>query len=216
MTKRAQELKYDYIGISEHNPSVSKHTSEQIYTLLQKRNEEIEQINESNKDIRILKLLEIDILANGELAIDDKSLSLLDAGLVSIHSVFSMDRSEMTKRVLAGLSHPKAKILTHPTGRLLNQRAGYELDWDAIFSYCRDHHKAIEINSWPQRLDLPDTLIFDALKYGVKFVINTDSHALTHMDLMQYGISVARRGWATKSDILNTLPYNKLIEWLKM
>jgi DNA polymerase (family 10) len=134
--------------------------------------------------------------------------------LVSIHSVFSMDKEQMTKRILAGLAHPKAKILTHPTGRLLGQRPGYEVDFEEIFAFCKRQKKAIEINAWPQRLDLPDSLVRQAAKEGIKFTIDTDSHATSQMDMMRFGVAVARRGWCTKDDILTTMPYNKFIEWL--
>src|SRR5258708_10773733 len=116
-----------------------------------------------------------------------------------------MNRQEMTKRVLQGLSHPKAKILAHPTGRLLNERPGYDLEWDKVFEFCKKENKALEINAWPLRLDLPDNLVREAVKQDVKLVINTDSHAATQMDMMEYGVSVARRGWATHRDILNTI-----------
>ena len=215
MVTQAEELKYEYIGFSEHNPSISKHTKEQIYNLIARRNDYIEQIKSNNKGVRIIKLLEIDILVNGNLAVDDKSLQLLDGAIVSIHSSFGMSKESMTKRVLQGLSHPKARILAHPTGRMLNQRPGYELDFEKIFDFCKKNNKALEINSWPERLDLPDTVIKQAVENGVKLIINTDSHAVSEMNLMKYGVSMARRGWAEKSDILNTMGYNEFTKWLK-
>lgn len=215
MLQKAESLKYEYLGFSEHNPSISKHTSSQVYSLLIKRGSEIEQIMSGTKDTRIFKLLEIDILPNGNLAVDDKSLNLLDGAIVSIHSTFNMNKTDMTERVLKGLSHKKAKILAHPTGRMLNERKGYELDWKKIFDFCKINNKALEINSWPGRLDLPDMVIRMAVKAQVKMVINTDSHATDEMELMKYGVDMARRGWATKDDILNTLSYNKFSEWLK-
>lgn len=215
MLQKAKSLKYDYLGFSEHNPSISKHTSNQIYSLLKRRTLKIEQIMSDNKDVRILKLLEIDILPSGNLAIDDKSLNLLDGAIVSIHSTFNMNKADMTERVLKGLSHKKAKILAHPTGRMLNERKGYELDWSKIFEYCKKYNKALEINSWPGRLDLPDMIIRMAVNTKVKMVINTDSHAVLEMDNMKYGIAMARRGWATRDDILNTLSYNEFYKWLK-
>ena len=121
----------------------------------------------------------------------------------------------MTARVLKALSHPKAKVLAHPTGRLINERPGYELEWNEIFEFCKKHNKALEVNCWPNRLDLPDTLVKKAVSCGVKLIINTDSHADYQMNLMKYGVSVARRGWAKKSDIINTLSYNEFIKWLK-
>lgn len=215
MVNMAQKLNYEYIGFSEHNPSISKHNNDQVYALISKRNDVIEQIKSSNKNIRIIKLLEIDILGSGELAVDDKSMDLLDAAIVSIHSSFSTNKKDMTKRVLSGLSHPKAKILAHPTGRLLNERTGYELDFDQVFDFCKKNNKALEINSWPLRLDLPDSLIKQAVEYGVKLVIDTDSHAANQMNLMKYGVAMARRGWATKNDIINTLHYEDFVKWLK-
>lgn len=215
MVEYAKKQKYEYIGFSEHNPSISKHTSGQIYDLIARRNDHIEQIQMRTESVRIIKLLEIDILSSGKLAVNDRSMNLLDGAIVSIHSSFSTKRDEMTKRILAGLSHPKAKILAHPTGRLLNERPGYELDFDQLFDFCKKNNKALEINSWPQRLDLPDTLIREAVKGGVKLAINTDSHAVHQLILMKYGVTMARRGWATKGDIINTLKYGNLLEWLR-
>lgn len=213
MLKRAKGLGYDYLAFSEHNPSVSNHTKQQIHTILVKRAERIEHLRKSNNDIRILNLLEIDILVNGDLAISDEDFDLLDAGIVSIHSSFGMSEEKMTQRVLKGLSHPKAKILAHPTGRMLNGRSGYTLNWEKIFQFCKANNKALEINSWPQRLDLPDNLIRQAVEKGIKLVIDTDSHATIHMDLMRYGVSMARRGWAKKDDIVNTWEYNRVADW---
>lgn len=215
MVNFAKELNYKYIGFSEHNPSISKHNKDQIYDLISKRNDYIEQIKSSNKDVRIIKMLEIDILGSGDLAVDNRSMDLLDGAIVSIHSSFATNKKEMTKRALAGLSHTKAKILAHPTGRLLNERSGYELDFDLVFDFCKKNNKALEINSWPLRLDLPDTLIKQAVEHGIKLIINTDSHAVSQMTLMKYGVAMARRGFASKNDIINTLAYNEFIKWLR-
>lgn len=214
MLDHAKKLHYEYLAFSEHNPSLSKHSSAQILSVLKRRQEHIEHIKESNKNIRVFNLLEVDILPSGELAIDDKAAETLDGMLVSIHSSFSTDTEKMTKRVINGLSHPKARVLSHPTGRLINERNGYQLDFEKVFAFCKEHNKALEINAWPERTDLPDTLIKDAIGHGVKMVIDTDSHATSHMDLMQYGVDNARRGWAEKKDILNTMEYNEFKKWL--
>lgn len=215
MIQKAVSLGYDYLGFSEHNPSKSKHTDKEVYEILLQRSKVIDQFK-SNKSVRIFSLLETDILPSGDLAISDNALDLLDATLVSIHSVFSMSKLDMTKRVLKGLSHPKAKVLTHPTGRLINERPGYELEWKEIFAFCKSENKALEINAFPSRLDLSDKMVREAVNNGVKLFINTDSHAALQMDLMPYGVAVARRGWATKDDILNAQEYNKLHEWFKL
>jgi DNA polymerase (family X) len=216
MIEKAKTLGYDYLGFSEHNPSVSQHNDKEIFAILEKRSKYIDQIRSQDiNSVRIFSLLETDILASGKLAINDDALSLLDATIVSIHSSFGMNKEEMTKRVLSGLAHPKAKILAHPTGRLLNQRNGYDLEWDKIFSYAVENNKALEINAFPSRLDLPDVLVRRARDAGVKFFIDTDSHATEQMNLMPYGVAVARRGWARKDDILNTWEYNKLKKWFE-
>lgn len=214
MVDKAKSLKYEYIGFSEHNPSLSKHSKKQILSILLERKDHIEQIKESNKNIHIINLLEVDILPSGDLAIDDEAFKYVDAVIVSIHSVFKTQKEEMTKRVLEGLSHPKAKILAHPSGRKINQRAGYELDYDRVFDFCLKNNKALEINAYPDRLDLIDSLVFKARSLGIKFVIDTDSHNLNMMDNMFYGVAVARRGWCEKKDILNALPYSEFLKWL--
>lgn len=213
----ASKLGYEYVGISDHNPSIGNHTSSQIVSILKRRKANYEQILSSLKSVRVklLIMLEIDILPNGKLAVPDEAFNYLDAAIVSVHSSFHMDKESMTKRVLLGLSHPKAKILAHPTGRLLERREGYELDWAKIFAFCKERNKAIEINSYPDRLDLPDYLVRQAVDEKVKLTIDTDSHAASQMDLIKYGVFVARRGWATKDDIINTMPYNEMKEWLE-
>jgi len=214
MIDKAISLKYTYLGFSEHNPSIGKHQEKEIVKLLEKRHEHIEKLRlKYTKSLRIFSLLETDILPDGTLAIPDSAFDYLDATIVSIHSSFSMNKDAMTKRVLKGLSHPKAKILAHPTGRLINQRPPYELDWEKVFAFCKENNKALEINAAPQRLDLTDVLVREAVKQKIKLIINTDSHATEQMDLMQYGVTVARRGWATKRDILNAMEYNELASW---
>ncbi|MDP2638466.1 MAG: DNA polymerase III [Candidatus Levybacteria bacterium] len=215
MIKKAISLNYEYMGFSEHNPSISKHTKQQIYSLIQKRNEKINQLQSNNKNIRIFKFLEIDILSSGDLAVDNRSLDLLDGAIVSIHSSFGTNKKDMTNRIIQGLSHPKAKILAHPTGRILNVRPGYELDFEKIFTFCKENNKALEINAWPTRLDLTDSVVRLAIEAGVKLIIDTDSHEASQMSLMKHGVAMARRGWATKNDIINSLRYNDIVKWLK-
>jgi DNA polymerase (family 10) len=216
MIHKAIQLKYIYLGFSEHNPSIGNHNEKEILRLLEKRYKFIDHLKSVyKKDVQIFALLETDILPNGNLAIPDSAFDFLDATIVSIHSSFSMQRDEMTKRVLKGLSHPKAKIMAHPTARLINQRPPIELDFEKVFAFCKEHDKALEINAAPQRLDLTDILVREAVKQKIRLIINTDSHAVDQMDLMQYGVTVARRGWATSSDILNTKEYNDLNHWFE-
>jgi DNA polymerase (family 10) len=209
MLDKAKSLGYEYLGFSEHNPRTSRHTKREIVDLVRARNEAIEEQNDLH-GVKTFRLMETDILPDGTLALPDEALELLDASIVSIHSVFSMNKEDMTKRVLSGLSHPKAKILAHPRGRLLNERNGYELDWEKILEFCKENNKALEINAYPNRLDLSGEIIRLAVEAGVKMPIDTDSHASSQMEMMRYGVAQARRGWATKSDIINTQSFEEV------
>lgn len=217
---RAAELHYEYIGLSDHNPSITNHSEKQIIDIMKRRKLYYEQQYSSwqkktHKRVKYILMCEVDILPDGKLALSDAALEYVDAVIASVHSSFTQERMIVTKRIIRAIeSNPKVRILGHPTGRLLSKREGIDADWLNVFSACTIHSVALEINSYPDRLDLPDTLVFDALKSGLRFCINTDSHAADHMNLMQYGVSVARRGWATKDDIVNTLSYNKFKSWL--
>ena len=209
LVEKAKELRYEYVAMTEHNPSQKGHTLEQVTNVLKKKREKVDQLNEVVKGVKVFNSLEIDMLPDGRLPVDDEGLSTLDFALVSIHSSFKRSREEMTKRVLNALNHPKVKIFAHPTARLLEKREGVELDWEKIFEFCKKNDKWIEINADPHRLDLPDFLIRDAVKAGVKLTLGTDSHHKDGMDNMRYGVAMARRGWCEKKDIINTLSLNE-------
>ena len=214
--QKALELKYEYIALSEHNPA-NKLSAQKQTDLIRKRNNKIDQVLHKYKNLaklKIFKLLEVDILANGSLGVNHQALDYLDAFIVSIHSSFRQSTKITTKRILQGLKHPKAKILGHPTGRLLGQREGLKADWELIFQYCAENNKAVEINSIPKRLDLPDSLVRKAKAMGVRFVINTDAHKTESLENIKFGVSVARRGWLTKKDVLNTLSADQFANWL--
>lgn len=220
IVRQAQELGYQYLGFTEHNPSLSGHTSSQVIDLIKRKTHIIEQFksnmktNDENK-LDIYNGLEIDIQPDGRRALPDAALDILDYACVSIHSSFRQSRSDMTNRVLKALDHPKVRFFAHPTARLINERESVELDWEKIFAFCLQNDKWLEIDAWPNRLDLPDTLVRDAVKHGVKLVIDTDSHSSSHLPYMRYGVSVARRGWATPADIINTLSPDKFSQLLK-
>ncbi|MEK7504413.1 MAG: PHP domain-containing protein [Patescibacteria group bacterium] len=207
LVDRSQELGYEYIGVTDHNPRVPD------IGLMQKRKDYFEQIN-STSVIKVFNGLEIDIKVDGRRAVPDDHLDLLDYACVSIHSSFRGDRKTQTERILQGLDHPKVKFLAHPTGRLLQEREGIEIDWDKLFDFCLRNNKWLEIDAWPNRLDLPDTQVRQAIKYGVKIVVDTDSHSAEHLRFMKYGVSVARRGWCTKADIINTCKLPGILDLL--
>lgn len=207
--KEAERLGYEYIAFSEHNPK-SALSEARALDLLKRRKEKINKLNEKYKKVHVFNSLEIDIGPDGKLALSEKAFDLIDFAIVSVHSSFRGPKDRQTKRVLKALEHPKAKIFGHPTGRKLNEREGADYDWEKIFDFCKKHNKWLEINSWPDRLDLPDSLVHEAVKRGIRLTIDTDSHAVSHMTGMKYGVSVARRGWAEKKDIVNTLGYTDI------
>lgn len=219
--QQAQLLGYEYLGIVDHNPKVTDLTEKQRERILRSRKQFLLQAfrayenSVKNCAIKLLIGLEVDIRPDGELALSDSSLSLLDYAIVSIHSSFEMSCEENTQRIIRGLSHPKAKILGHPTGRIINKREPISADWEKIFAFCADNKKIVEINSFPDRADLPDDLIKQAIQAGVKLIINTDSHNAIHLPYMKFGVWNARKGYATKKNIVNTLSWVKLRTLLK-
>lgn len=207
---------YAYVGLSDHNPRQSGLTAGEIVKIMKKRKYYIDKLfsNKNNNQSKYFIGLETDILPDGALALPPEAGDYVDYLIVSVHSSFSQPSSVMTKRILKALSFPKVKILGHPTGRLLNKRSAIDVDWETIFKECKKRSVALEINSWPERLDLPDVLVRQARSFGLKFVIDTDAHAVSQMENLKYGVSVARRGWCTRDDILNTTSYNEFKEWL--
>lgn len=205
--KRAKELDYEYIGLSDHSPGFSTHTKQQIIDLIKKRTQKIDQLKSSSKNIKVLNLLEIDILTNGDLSVPEEGLVLLDGAIAGIHASHRQNKAMITKRLMSAIDSPYVQVISHPTGRLLNQRESYDADWAKVFEACAKTKTILEINAYPNRLDLPDILVREAIKQGVKLIVNTDAHQLIQMDNMKFGVAVARRGWATKADIVNTLPW---------
>jgi len=217
IARRAESLGYEYVAITDHNPSMSKHSKIEIISLIKMRNEGIDEFISSrgkNMKIRVFKSLEVDILPDGELAVDDNVLELLDFAIVSIHSNFRETRVDQTRRLIRALGYPKVKILGHPTGRKLLERDGIDCDWEEIFGVCKKRNIFLEVNANPRRLDLPDDLIRQAIGAGVKLCLGTDSHQVENMELMRYGVDQARRGWAEKGDIINCLGYNEIVKLL--
>ncbi|MDO8573281.1 MAG: PHP domain-containing protein [Candidatus Daviesbacteria bacterium] len=213
---QAHKMGYQYIGITDHQPSQSGHTAAQVASEILKKKKIIEQINSSQKSVRVLNLLEVDILPDGSLGLPDEVLELLDFAVASIHSSFHLSKEAMTNRILKALSSPYVKVLGHPTGRLIGKRDSYEVDWEKVFKFAGENKKVLEINSFPNRLDLRDDLVRQALSFGVKFSINTDAHEKSSMQNMKYGVSVARRGWATKEDIVNTWDWTTFAKWFNI
>lgn len=216
LLKKTEQLNYEYIAFSDHNPSISNHQDKDIVNILRQRHNAIQNImSKKNERPNYFISLEVDILTNGKIALPEKALAYLDMIIVAVHNSFRMTKEDMTKRILTALKFPKVKILAHPTCRLLGKREEIDADWKQIFETCKKQNIALEINAWPDRLDLPDTLVKQAIGYGSKLAINSDAHDIAEMDNMFYGVSVARRGWAKKSDIINTNNYRQIKKWIE-
>jgi DNA polymerase (family 10) len=158
------------------------------------------------KGIRIFAGIEVDILVDGSLDLSDSVLEQMDIVIASVHSHFNQDRDTMTARLLKTISNPNVSVIGHPTGRQLLRRDAYPFDLDAVLKAAKKNRVAMELNSYPDRLDLSDVHLRAAKQLGVKIVINTDSHHTSHMEKIRYGVTQARRAWLTRDDVLNTLP----------
>jgi len=214
MAAHAQSLGYDYIAITDHSQSLGVARGLDP-DRLGSQMKEIDVFNDTHKGIKVLKGMEVDILSDGSLDMDTGLLDRLDIVIGSIHSGFKQSKEQITKRLIKAMETGLVDLIGHPSGRLIGERDAYEVDWDAVFSAAKKYNVAMEINSYPLRLDLTDTMIKIAHERGLKFMITTDSHDPQQMRYMAYGVSVARRGWLEKDDVINTKGYKDFIKWLK-
>jgi DNA polymerase (family X) len=206
---KARELGYEYIAVTDHSQGLKIAGGLDKEGLKNKR-KEIESLRKKYKDIKILFGSEVDIDSDGNLDYPDTILKEMDIVIGAVHTGFKQSGDKLTKRLIKACENKYVRIIAHPTGRLWGSREPYELDLAAVFKACKDTGTALEINSFPQRLDLNEINCRKAKDSGVQIVINTDSHMAAQLDLIKFGISVARRGWLEKKDVLNTLPFEKL------
>lgn len=205
---------YSYIAITDHSRGLGVArglTEERIFA----QKEEIEKLKKRYPEILILHGIEVNIQQDGSLDLPDTILQELDIVIASVHSAFKQSEKEMTDRVIKAIKNPRVHIIGHPTGRLLGQREPYSINIDEIIRNAKKYGKFLEINSYPLRMDLNDINSRKAKEARVKLVINTDAHAINQLDYIVYGVSVARRAWLEKDDVLNTLKPEKLLELIK-
>ena len=209
MARAAQELGLEYLGIADHSRS-SIQAGGLDHARLRTQVAMIRALNKTFDDFRIFTGDECDILRDGSLDFDDETLSELDYVVASVHSAFQLPEAEMTKRVIRAMSNPFVTMLGHPTGRLLLKREGYSIDIPAIIEAAAETGTWIEINAAPKRLDLDWRWWPLAKEKGVKAVINPDAHGVEKLQELWFGVGVARKGWLTKSDVMNSLPLGKI------
>ena len=211
--KAALDFGYEYIGIADHSKSlkVANGLSEEE---VRKRNYEIDKLNEKIGKKVLLKVMEVDILPDGSLDYSEDILKDLDIVIAAIHTRFNQDNTE---RLLRAIENKYVNIIAHPSGRIINQRPSYDVDWDRVFKAAFENNVALEINAYFNRLDLNDTLAYKAYKeYNCKFAINTDSHFIDQFWMISLGVGQARRAWLPKEAIINTYSLDELLKWSQL
>jgi len=214
MAEAARYQGYKYMAITDHSKNLAfanglddKRAVEHI--------RRIRAVDEKTEGIKVFAGVEVDILADGTLDLSDSVLEQMDLVIASVHSHFNQSPSEMTERLIKAVENPNTSVIGHPTGRLLLRRDAYQFDVDAVLKAAAQRRVAMELNAYPDRLDLCDRHLRLAKQYGVKIVINTDSHHTSHLEKIRYGVLQARRAWLTKDDVLNTLPTQKFARAMK-
>jgi DNA polymerase (family 10) len=214
MVEAAKAHGYKYMAITDHSKNLAfanglddKRAVEHI--------KRIRAVNDQINGIEIFAGIEVDILADGTLDLSDSVLEQMDLVIASVHSHFNQSSAEMTDRLLKAVENPNTSIIGHPTGRLLLRRDAYQFDLDSVLKAAAQRKVAMELNSYPDRLDLCDRHLRLAKQHGVKIVINTDSHHTSHLEKIRYGVLQARRAWLTKEDVLNTLPAQDFAKAMK-
>jgi DNA polymerase (family 10) len=214
MAEAARARGYKYMAITDHSKNLAfanglddKRALEHI--------QRIRKANEQTDGIHIFAGIEVDILADGDLDLSDSVLSEMDIVIASVHSQFGQEPAKMTERLVTAISNPNVSVIGHPTGRILLRRDAYGFDMEEVLKSAAKHKVAMELNAYPDRLDLSDRHLRMAKERGVKIVINTDSHHTSHMEKIRYGVLQARRAWLTRDDVLNTLPTEKFATAMK-
>ena len=214
MAEAAKARGYKYMAITDHSKNLAFANGlddKRAIAHIQR----IRAANAKIDGITIFAGIEVDILADGDLDLSDDVLAQMDLVIASVHSVFNQEPAKMTDRLLKAIANPNTSIIGHPTGRLQLRRDAYHFDMDVVLTSAAKHKVAMELNSYPDRLDLNDVHLRQAKQKGVKIVINTDSHHTSHLDKIRYGVLQARRAWLTKDDVLNTLPMQKFAKAMK-
>lgn len=214
MARGAKEFGLDYIAITDHTKSLALAGGLDEKELLDQA-AKIAELNDRLEGIRVLASAEVNIMKDGSLDIANNVLDKLDIVGAAIHSHFNLPIEAQTERLIKAAKNPSVDILFHPTGRLINKRAGYPVDVEKVVEVAKDTGTVLEIDAHYDRLDLKDEYVRIAVKKGVKLVIDSDAHHPIHYAFLTFGVAQARRGWATQSDVLNTLPSDKLLRALK-
>jgi len=215
MVSTAVARGYNYVAITDHSPSRGGSPGGLSIERLEDQRQALLEAQERHPEIRIFRGAEVDIKNDGSLDFPDEVLAGLDWVVASIHSTFSMGIEEMTRRLICAIENPNVDAIGHPTGRILGKRPPYELDMDRVFAAAAATRTALEVNSFPQRLDLQDSYVRRAIEHGIKIVVDTDAHSVAELGQMEFGVQVARRGWAQPENVLNTSTLDEFRAYLQ-
>jgi DNA polymerase (family X) len=210
MAVEAQKMGYEYMAVTDHSGSLRIANGMNEKTMI-KQMHEIDSLNKEMDSFTILKGVEANIDSYGYVDVPDKLLKEMDIVIAGIHSGFKQNKKELTRRIISAMENDYVNIITHPTGRKIQERKAYELELEEVFNASVDTGTFLEVNSQMNRLDLNDMNIKLAVKYGCKLVVNTDAHSLNELGNIELGIGTARRGWTKKEDVINSLPLKKFI-----
>ncbi|WP_030228626.1 DNA polymerase/3'-5' exonuclease PolX [Actinoalloteichus caeruleus] len=211
MVRAARAAGHEYCAITDHAPLLRMQRMTTEKALEQRR-----RIRRLDRDagIHLLHGTELNIQPDGGLDWDDDILRSFDIRVASVHSHFRQSRHDTTARLLAAVRHPLVNVLGHPTTRLIGHRPALDADWDAVFAEAARHDTALEINSFPDRMDLDGDLARRARDFGVRFSVASDAHAATHLDQVRLGVGTAQRGWVGPDEVINTYPWQRLRQFL--
>jgi len=213
MLAAASELRYAYYAVTDHAPNLFMQRMTDEKMLAQR--EQLRSLQSSYPKMTLLHGTELNIDAEGNVDWDADFLEGFDVCVASVHSLFNQSKDEMTRRIVRAMENPHVHVIGHPTGRIINKRQPVEVDLEEVFKAAARTGTALEVNGYPDRLDLRDEHILWARRHGVKFSVDTDSHATTHLEHMRYGVATAQRGWLTKDDVINAWPLAKLKAFLR-
>jgi DNA polymerase (family 10) len=213
MLETAASLRYAYYAVTDHAPNLAMQRMTDEKVLAQRA--KLKELQKRYPKMMLLHGSELNIDAVGGVDGDEGFLAGFDVLVASVHSHFNQPKDEMTRRMVRAMENPHVHVIGHPTARLIGKREPVEFDLDEVFRAAARTGTAMEVNAFPDRLDLKDEHILWAKRYGVRFAVNTDSHAPIHLPFMRYGVATAQRGWLTEDDVINTWPLAKLRRFLR-
>ncbi len=211
---KAEEMGLSWVAVCDHSQGLKVAGGVPVEDLFKKK-KRIEELNARSQRVKLIFGAEVDILSDGTLDYPDEVLKEIDFVIAAIHTGFQQDEKQITARIVSALKHPLVHAISHPTGRIIGEREPYAVNMDEVLKTAKECGKALEINAYYKRLDLNDIYVKACVEMGIPLIIGTDAHMTDQMEYLRFGVAVARRGWAEKRNILNTLNYDKFMEWLK-